>query len=68
MRVIVLADFGSTFTKVTIVEEITGTLLSTAQSPTTVLSDVMEGYQAALEVALSSIAGNVEIVDKLAAS
>jgi uncharacterized protein (TIGR01319 family) len=68
MNVIVLADFGSTFTKVTIVEETTGRLVSTAQSPTTVASDVMEGYDTALSQALQSAPDDVEIVDKLAAS
>ena len=48
MQAVVLADFGSTFTKVTVVEEPGGRLLASAQSPTTVESDVMHGYETAL--------------------
>lgn len=68
MRAIVLADFGSTYTKVTLVEAGSGRLLATAQAPTTVATDVMEGYEAALEGALATAAHPMEIVDKLAAS
>ena len=68
MKVVVLADFGSTFTKVTVVEQATGDLKATAQSPTTVETDVMEGYETALDAALTSLGGDVTIADKLAAS
>ena len=33
MKAVVLADFGSTFTKITVAEDKTGRLLATAQSP-----------------------------------
>ncbi|MEO8329692.1 MAG: glutamate mutase L, partial [Candidatus Nanopelagicales bacterium] len=36
-------DFGSTFTKVTVVETTTGTLVATASSPTTITSDIFDG-------------------------
>ncbi|HEX9833750.1 MAG TPA: glutamate mutase L [Mycobacterium sp.] len=68
MRAIVLADFGSTFTKVTVVQESTGRLLATAQSPTTITTDVMDGYETALAVSIDSIGQPVEIAEKLAAS
>jgi uncharacterized protein (TIGR01319 family) len=63
----VLADFGSTFTKVALVELGSGRLLAQAQSPTTVQSDVMIGYQAALDAALSDVAP-VALGPRLAAS
>lgn len=68
MKAVILADFGSTFTKITVVEDTTGRLLATAQAPTTVRTDVMEGYRDAVEIALAAIGQPVEIVDKLAAS
>lgn len=52
MTVIALADFGSTFTKVTLVEDGSGRLLAAAQHPTTVATDVMEGFGLARERAL----------------
>ncbi len=41
---VVCVDFGSTFTKAALVDLDSGTLLATASSPTTVESDVMDGY------------------------
>ncbi len=52
MSAVALADFGSTFTKVTLVEAGTGRLLAGAQHPTTVGSDVMEGFGRARAVAM----------------
>jgi len=63
----VLADFGSTFTKVTLVELQSGRLIARAQAPTSVESDVMIGYQAALDEALEETDG-VELGPRLAAS
>jgi len=63
----VLADFGSTFTKVTLVELGSGRLIARAQAPTSVESDVMIGYQVALDEALRS-APEVELGPRLAAS
>jgi uncharacterized protein (TIGR01319 family) len=63
----VLADFGSTFTKVALVELGSGRLVAQAQSPTTVHSDVMIGYQAALDAALADVAP-VALGPRLAAS
>ena len=51
MKVDVLADFGSTFTKVALVEVTSGRLVAYAQSPTTSRTDVMQGYQCALAAA-----------------
>ena len=47
-----LVDFGSTFTKLALVDGGTGALLSTSQHPTTIDTDVFEGYDAALSAAL----------------
>ena len=68
MNAIALVDFGSTFTKLTITEAGTGRLLATAQAPTTVKTDVMEGYRDALGRALAQAPGKPRIVRRLAAS
>jgi uncharacterized protein (TIGR01319 family) len=64
----VLADFGSTFTKVSLVELQSGRLLAHAQAPTTVASDVMDGYRVALEAARSALGEPVSLGPRLAAS
>jgi uncharacterized protein (TIGR01319 family) len=63
----VLADFGSTFTKVALVELGSGRLLARTQSPTTVDSDVMIGYQTALDAAVLEAPG-VRLGPRVAAS
>lgn len=67
MRATVLADFGSTYTKVTVVDSANGDLLAHAEFPTTLTSDVMDGYEVALERALRD-APDAEIEQELAAS
>jgi len=49
--VVALADFGSTFTKVRLVEPEEGLLLAQAEAPTSIETDLMDGYAAALEAA-----------------
>ena len=68
VNAIALVDFGSTFTKLTITEAGTGRLLAGAQAPTTVETDVMEGYRDALDRALGQVPGRLTIVRRLAAS
>ena len=68
VNAIALADFGSTFTKLTIVEAGTGQRLASAQAPTTVRTDVMEGYALAFERAETQLPPDTIIVEKLAAS
>jgi uncharacterized protein (TIGR01319 family) len=68
VNAIALADFGSTFTKLTIVEAGSGRRLASAQAPTTVRTDVMDGYAAALRRALTQLPPGTTIVEKLAAS
>jgi uncharacterized protein (TIGR01319 family) len=45
---VVCVDFGSTFTKAALVDLDTGALVATASSPTTIDSDVMDGYDVCL--------------------
>ncbi|HEX6153097.1 MAG TPA: glutamate mutase L [Solirubrobacterales bacterium] len=68
MEVVALADFGSTYTKVRLVELGEGRLLARAEAPTSIGTDLMEGYAAALEAAKGSLAGPVEIEHQLAVS
>ncbi len=56
--VVALSDFGSTFTKVTLVEEGSGRLLAQGHHPTTIDTDVMDGYRIALDAAIGA-AGRV---------
>lgn len=68
MGVVALADFGSTFTKVRLVDPVEGRLLARAEHPTTIGSDLMEGYAAALEAARRSLGTAVAIDEQLAVS
>lgn len=43
---VLCVDFGSTFTKAALVDAATGDLLGTAEHPTTIDTDVLEGYAA----------------------
>jgi uncharacterized protein (TIGR01319 family) len=63
-----LADFGSTYTKVALVDTGEGRLLARAEAPTSVATDLMDGYAAALGSALASLGGEVEVERGLAAS
>jgi uncharacterized protein (TIGR01319 family) len=62
-----LVDFGSTFTKVTLVDPVAGRSIGHGQAPTTVGSDVMDGFRDALSAALA-VDPEVEVNDVLAAS
>jgi uncharacterized protein (TIGR01319 family) len=66
--VLALADFGSTYTKVRLVERDGGRLLAAAQAPTTVGTDLMEGYAAALSAAQRELGRPVELEEEIAAS
>ena len=68
MGVVALADFGSTYTKVRLVDPAQGELLARAEAPTTVATDLMEGYGAALEAALRSLGAGPTIDEQLAVS
>lgn len=68
MRAIALADFGSTYTKLSLVEPGEGRLLARAEAPTSIGTDLMDGYAAALEAAKAKVGEPVEIEHELAAS
>lgn len=65
--VYVLADFGSTYTKVTLADMDTGELVGRAQSPTTATTDVMDGFANALMQARAD-AGSVVLGPRISAS
>ncbi len=68
MGVVALADFGSTYTKVRLVDPGRGELLARAEAPTTIGTDLMEGYEAALDAAMGSLGGSPTIDERLAVS
>ena len=68
MSVVALADFGSTYTKVRLVDRVEGRLLARAEAPTSIGTDLMEGYGAALEQARRAARGPVEVEEALAVS
>lgn len=68
MQAVALADFGSTYTKVSLVEPEEGRLLARAQAPTSIGTDLMEGYDAALATAIQSTGERVRVAERLAVS
>lgn len=68
MRLALLADFGSTFTKVVAVDLVSGSLVGLGQSMTTADTDVLDGYEAAVRGALSEVAGVKSVAVEFAAS
>src|SRR6476659_3694157 len=68
VSVVALADFGSTYTKVRLVDPEEGRLLARAEAPTSIGTDLMEGYAAALRTATESAGGQVAIEQQLAVS
>lgn len=68
MRAIALADFGSTYTKLSLVDPEEGRMLARAEAPTSIGTDLMDGYSAALEQAERGAGGPVEVEEALAAS
>ncbi|MGN6216404.1 MAG: glutamate mutase L [Solirubrobacterales bacterium] len=68
MSVVALADFGSTYTKLSLVDRAEGRLLARAEAPTSIRTDLMEGYAAALEAARAQLGRSVELEGELAVS
>ena len=68
MGAIALADFGSTYTKLSLVDPEDGRLLARAEAPTSIGTDLMEGYGAALEAARRTAGGRIEVDEAIAAS
>lgn len=67
MEICLSADFGSTFTKLTAVDMKAGKIIGFAKSFTTIETNVMEGYQNALDE-LYRQCGKLEFQKKLASS
>lgn len=63
MGLVALADFGSTYTKVTLVDRARRRTVARAEAPTAIRTDVMEGYDTALTAAreLAGIAAEPEL-------
>nr|WP_300006141.1 methylaspartate mutase accessory protein GlmL [Tissierella sp.] len=61
-------DFGSTYTKVTLVDIEEEEILATGKAYTTVETDVVVGYEKALEELYSKVDREINIVKKLACS
>ena len=68
MGVVALADFGSTYTKLSLVDREEGRLLARAEAPTSIDTDLMEGYAGALAAAKESLGAPIEIESELAVS
>ncbi|HET8566233.1 MAG TPA: glutamate mutase L [Solirubrobacterales bacterium] len=68
MHAVALCDFGSTYTKLRLVDPVEGWLLARAEEPTTIGTDLMDGYGAALASAEAEAGEPVEVEEELAAS
>ena len=68
MDAYLLIDFGSTFTKLTLVDVKNEEIIATDKSYTTVESDVTIGYENALEKLNKKVKGDYNIVKRLACS
>ncbi len=67
MKAILLIDFGSTYTKVTAVDLDSETVLGTAQSFTTIFTDINDGLENALAI-LEEKTGKLEFAETYACS
>lgn len=68
MAAVSLTDFGSTYTKVRLVDRDQARVLARAEAPTTIGTDLMEGYATALAAAQDQLPEPVAIDAALAAS
>lgn len=68
MKTYLFLDFGSTFTKLTLVDIEKEEIVATAKSYTTVATDVTEGYEKALKLLNEKVNEPYEVVKKLACS
>ncbi|MFN8215582.1 MAG: glutamate mutase L [Solirubrobacterales bacterium] len=68
MGILALADFGSTYTKVTLVDRAERRVVGRAQAPTSIRTDVMRGYRDALAAAAEAAGGAPAPELELAAS
>ncbi len=67
MAAVALTDFGSTYTKVTLVDPAEGTPAGRGEAPTSIGTDLMEGYAAALAAAREA-GSAVQLDEQLAVS
>ncbi|MCW2797238.1 glutamate mutase L, partial [Nocardioides sp.] len=60
----VCVDFGSTFTKASLVDLVEGRILASASHPTTISTDILDGYDACLAVlvAVDARASDAEVL------
>ena len=68
MKAYLFIDFGSTFTKLTLIDIEKEEIIATAKSYTTVETDVANGYHKAYKELMSKVDGELDIVKKLACS
>jgi uncharacterized protein (TIGR01319 family) len=68
VKVVELVDFGSTFTKVRLVEVGTGLLVASAQMPTSISSDVIRGRDSALREAMRRAPSATVVTTRAASS
>ena len=68
MKAYLFIDFGSTFTKLTLIDIEKEEIIATAKSYTTVETDVAEGYHNAYKELMSQVTGEIDIIKKLACS
>ena len=68
MGLVALADFGSTYTKVRLADPDEGRLVGRGQAPTSIGTDLMDGYEAALASARAVAGGEVAVDCRLAVS
>lgn len=68
MGLVSLADFGSTYTKVAVVEGGSGRLLGRGEAPTSIATDLMEGYATALARAREAAGSEAPLEQEIAAS
>jgi len=68
MRCYLLVDFGSTFTKLTAVDLDKEDILATAKAVTTVETNIIEGYERALQELFNTIGGAISFEKMIACS
>ena len=68
MGLVALADFGSTYTKVRLVDPEEGRLAGAGEAPTSIESDLMHGYEAALRAARAEAGASAGLDERLAVS
>jgi uncharacterized protein (TIGR01319 family) len=68
VKVAILADFGSTFTKVMAVDLAEGAVVGRAEEPTSLGGEILDGYESAVRSALADIGRPADVRVEAAAS